>query len=78
MQIIRRAIGPVVILIMLAGCAVGTHASEAIPTLPACDKMLVGINHLTSVMDTEGRTPPNWYPGRCVFADIAGTTPKTN
>lgn len=57
MRIVRRVSGAAAILFMLAGCAVSTHAVVTVPKLPACDKMFVGVNHLTSEMNAAGRIP---------------------
>lgn len=53
MRILRRVSGATAILLMLAGCTVGTHEPVVIPTLPACDKILLKLNHLDSSLSTK-------------------------
>lgn len=57
MRTFRRVGGATVILFLLAGCAAQTQTEVAIPKLPACDKMLAGVHHLTSEMNAAGRIP---------------------
>jgi len=42
---------------MLTGCTVGTHATVAIPKLPACDTTLLKLNHLYSSLSTKAHLP---------------------
>ena len=57
MRIARRVSGAIAISFALAGCTVATHAQVAIPPLPACDKILLELNHLSSSLNTKAHIP---------------------
>lgn len=57
MGVARKVIGTTSILLMLAGCAVGTHTAVAIPKLSACDATFARLAHPGVANESGGRIP---------------------
>ena len=57
MRFVRRIGGAMAILFALTGCAVGSHATKSVLTLPSCNKILLELNHLSTSLNTKDRIP---------------------